>query len=91
MSEQKDQDYYRAWMSHHIVSRRGLFRGLLGAGKRAQQQVELESVRRAIDRTPTTGRGGASFSCFVHRLWRLHRSVSLRSNRNQRRRSSAPN
>lgn len=52
MSEQKDQDYYRAWMSHHIVSRRGLFRGLLGAGKRAQQQVELESVRRAIGRPP---------------------------------------
>lgn len=52
MSEQKDQDYYRAWMSHRTVSRRGLFRGLLGAGKQAQLQVAQETVQRAVGRPP---------------------------------------
>lgn len=74
MSEQKDQDYYRAWMSHRTVSRRGLFRGLLGAGKQAQLQVAQETVQRAA------GGRGKSFSGIMYSMWELRGRMSLRFN-----------
>ncbi|WCF13455.1 hypothetical protein [Edwardsiella piscicida] len=30
MRDRRDERYYRAWMTHRHVSRRGLLRGLLG-------------------------------------------------------------
>ncbi|MFS6804279.1 ferredoxin-type protein NapF, partial [Edwardsiella tarda] len=39
MSERRDERYYRAWMSHRHVSRRGLLRGLLGGGRAVQRQA----------------------------------------------------
>ena len=35
MSDSRDANYYRAWMSSREVSRRGLFRGFFASGQRA--------------------------------------------------------
>lgn len=52
MADRRDERYYRAWMVHHHVSRRGLLRGLLSGGRQAQQQTALATVRRAVGRPP---------------------------------------
>lgn len=52
MATQRDERYYRAWLSHRTVSRRGLLRGLLGGGRQVQQQVMDEASRRQAGRPP---------------------------------------
>lgn len=52
MASQRDERYYRAWLSHHSVSRRGLLRGLLGGGRQVRQQVMDEPNRRSAGRPP---------------------------------------
>ncbi|UCQ12511.1 4Fe-4S dicluster domain-containing protein [Edwardsiella tarda] len=52
MSERRDERYYRAWMSHRHVSRRGLLRGLLGGGRAVQRQALQAPLQRARGRPP---------------------------------------
>ncbi|MGQ0287302.1 ferredoxin-type protein NapF [Pasteurellaceae bacterium 22721_9_1] len=43
---QKDERYYQAYLSHHQISRRGLFRGLLGSTEKALQKTQLRTAIR---------------------------------------------
>lgn len=53
MSDSRDTDYYRAWMSSRTVSRRGLFRGLFAPGQRAiQNGFETDMLQRQVARPP---------------------------------------
>lgn len=52
MSDSRDANYYRALLSHRSVSRRGLLRGLFGAGKKIQQQIDESVIKRSDGRPP---------------------------------------
>lgn len=52
MSDSRDAQYYKAWMTHRTVSRRGLFRGLFNAGHQAQVSVAQQDILRAAGRPP---------------------------------------
>lgn len=52
MSYSRDANYYRALLSHRSVSRRGLLRGLFGAGKKIQQQIDESVIKRSDGRPP---------------------------------------
>lgn len=43
-TNQKDERYYQAYLSHHVISRRHLFRGILGG---TEKHFEQESKRLA--------------------------------------------
>lgn len=60
MSERRDERYYRAWMSHRHVSRRGLLRGLLGGGRAVQRQALQAPLQRARAAALCLGGGGLS-------------------------------
>lgn len=45
---QKDERYYQAYLSHHVISRRNLFRGILGGSEKHLQQ----DAKRAVPRPP---------------------------------------
>ncbi|MCK3658396.1 ferredoxin-type protein NapF [Pasteurellaceae bacterium Pebbles2] len=45
---EKDERYYHAYLSHHSISRRGLFRGVLGS---AEKTFSVKSVR-SVPRPP---------------------------------------
>ncbi|EKS7814556.1 4Fe-4S dicluster domain-containing protein [Edwardsiella piscicida] len=63
MRDRRDERYYRAWMTHRHVSRRGLLRGLLGGGRQAQRQAALISECRAAGRPPYALAEAAFLAC----------------------------
>lgn len=48
----KDERYYSAYLTHNHISRRGLFRALLGGGQKAQQESQAELLKRQAPRPP---------------------------------------
>lgn len=48
----KDERYYAAYLEHNRISRRGLFRSLLGGSKKAQVESAAELLKRAAARPP---------------------------------------
>lgn len=48
----KDERYYTAYLEHNSISRRGLFRALLGGSKKAQEESSRELLKRATARPP---------------------------------------
>ena len=54
MSDPRDTRNYRAWMSSRVVSRRGLFRGLLSSAKLPAEEnaVAADLLKRAVPRPP---------------------------------------
>ncbi|MBW7982379.1 4Fe-4S dicluster domain-containing protein [Enterobacillus tribolii] len=62
MNGKRDEGYYRAWMSSRQVSRRGLFRGLLGGGKQVRDIADHENHGRAAGRPPQA----VAESLFLH-------------------------
>ncbi|MDR0805588.1 MAG: ferredoxin-type protein NapF [Enterobacteriaceae bacterium] len=51
-ADNRDEKYYKAWLTHHSVSRRGLFRGFLKAGQQAQTSIEQQDLARKVGRPP---------------------------------------
>ncbi|HBO37106.1 MAG TPA: ferredoxin-type protein NapF [Pasteurellaceae bacterium] len=43
---EKDERYYKAYLSHHWVSRRGLFRGVFGGAEKSYAQLHGRQVAR---------------------------------------------
>ncbi len=54
MSDPRDSRYYHAWMSSRVISRRGLFRGLLSSAKPPEEEntVAGDLLQRAAPRPP---------------------------------------
>lgn len=48
----KDERYYQAYLEYNRISRRGLFRSLLGGGKKAHSQSQAELLKRSAARPP---------------------------------------
>ncbi|WP_429945860.1 ferredoxin-type protein NapF [Bibersteinia trehalosi] len=48
----KDERYYNAYLSYNHISRRGLFRALLGGGQKAHQQNQADLLKRSAPRPP---------------------------------------
>lgn len=48
----KDEQYYRAYMKHNEISRRGLLRGLFSGMKKAHQEAARPLVTRTVPRPP---------------------------------------
>ena len=52
MKDDKDERYYKAYMEHNTISRRGLFRSLTGGGKKIKQEMNEPVVARIVPRPP---------------------------------------
>ncbi|MBK5144803.1 ferredoxin-type protein NapF [Budviciaceae bacterium BWR-B9] len=50
--DSRDEKYYKAWMTHHTVSRRGLLRGFFKAGQQTQARIEHQDIARHAGRPP---------------------------------------
>ena len=67
----KDEAYYQAYLTHHHISRRGLFRGVLGATEVPQEKQIRKvhrppfSAREDLFLTVCNGCGECKISCFV--------------------------
>ncbi|MFA9500702.1 ferredoxin-type protein NapF [Mannheimia sp. E30BD] len=48
----KDERYYAAYLEHNRISRRGLFRALIGGGQKAQAESTGEWLKRQAARPP---------------------------------------
>lgn len=48
----KDERYYNAYFTHNHISRRGLFRALLGGGQKAHLQNQADLLKRSAARPP---------------------------------------
>ncbi|MEG9533343.1 ferredoxin-type protein NapF [Mannheimia indoligenes] len=48
----KDERYYAAYLEYNRISRRGLFRALIGGGQKAQAESAAELLKRAVARPP---------------------------------------
>lgn len=48
----KDERYYAAYLEHNRISRRGLFRALIGGGQKAQAESSAELLKRTAARPP---------------------------------------
>ena len=44
-TNRKNEAYYQAYLTHHHISRRGLFRGVLGATEQPNEE-QIRTVRR---------------------------------------------
>ncbi|WP_019615729.1 4Fe-4S dicluster domain-containing protein [Psychromonas ossibalaenae] len=49
---ERDQRYYRAFLEHHSVSRRGLFRGIFSGVKKASENEQIKQLQREHPRPP---------------------------------------
>ena len=49
---EKDERYYRAFMTHNEISRRGLLRGLFGGTQKVRHEALAPEVKRLVPRPP---------------------------------------
>ncbi len=49
---ERDERYYRAYLEHHSVSRRGLFRGIFSGFKKASENEQIKHLHREHPRPP---------------------------------------
>lgn len=48
----KDERYYSAYLAHHHISRRGLFRALMGGGQKAKAESQKALLKKGLARPP---------------------------------------
>ena len=52
MSDKRDENYYRSYLEHNTVSRRGLFRGLLSGANKSLKESSQKAIKPTVPRPP---------------------------------------
>lgn len=52
MTDKRDENYYRSYLEHNTVSRRGLFRGLLSGANKSLKESSQNSIKPTVPRPP---------------------------------------
>lgn len=52
MKDKRDENYYRSYLEHNTVSRRGLFRGLLSGANKSLKESSQNTVKPSVPRPP---------------------------------------
>ncbi|GGK36044.1 ferredoxin-type protein NapF [Aliivibrio fischeri] len=52
MKDKRDENYYRSYLEHKTVSRRGLFRGLLSGANKSLKESSQNTIKPIVARSP---------------------------------------
>lgn len=63
MKDKRDEKYYRSYLEHNTVSRRGLFRGLLSGANKSLKESSQNTVKPSVPRPPYAVDEGCFLSC----------------------------